>query len=179
MGRIMKKNLLAIIILALLVVNIALTSIMMFSVVGASQKTSALITNVASILQLEVGTGTEASTEAAVEVSMENSKTYDIEKELTIPLQMGADGKAHYAIVSLYISMNMKDKAYKTYGETIAERESVIKDEAISVIGSYTAEELQVDPEYTEVKTEILRRVQELFDSKFIYKIGFKDIIVQ
>ena len=39
----MKKNLLSVLILALLVVNIVLTAIMMFSVMGTSQKTSRLV----------------------------------------------------------------------------------------------------------------------------------------
>ena len=39
----MKKNLISIVILALLIVNIVLTAIMMFSVTGTSRKTAALV----------------------------------------------------------------------------------------------------------------------------------------
>ena len=46
----MKKNLISIIILALLVVNIVLTAIMMFSVTGAANKTAALVDNIATAL---------------------------------------------------------------------------------------------------------------------------------
>ena len=42
----MKKNLISVIILALLIVNIVLTAIMMFSVTGASKKTAALVDNI-------------------------------------------------------------------------------------------------------------------------------------
>ena len=42
----MKKNLISIIILALLIVNIVLTAIMMFSVTGTATKTSALVDNI-------------------------------------------------------------------------------------------------------------------------------------
>ena len=61
----MKKNLISIIILALLIVNIVLTSIMMFSVNGAAQKTSALVTDIASIIKLDLNAGT--TTEDGVE----------------------------------------------------------------------------------------------------------------
>ena len=50
----MKKNMLSILILALLIVNIVLTSVMMFSVVGASKKTSALIDDIASAINLDL-----------------------------------------------------------------------------------------------------------------------------
>ena len=46
----MKKNLISVIILALLIVNIVLTAIMMFSVTGASKKTAALVDNIATAL---------------------------------------------------------------------------------------------------------------------------------
>ena len=50
----MKKNLLSVIILALLVVNIVLTSIMMVSVMGTMKKSSKLIDGISSALALEV-----------------------------------------------------------------------------------------------------------------------------
>ena len=51
----MKKNLVSIIILALLVVNVILTAIMMFSVTGTMKKTSALIDGISMALSLEIG----------------------------------------------------------------------------------------------------------------------------
>ena len=50
----MKKNLLSIIILALLVVNIILSAIMMISVTSASKKTAALVADISTIIGLEI-----------------------------------------------------------------------------------------------------------------------------
>ena len=50
----MKKNLISIVILALLIVNIVLTAIMMFSVTSASKKTAALVDNISKALDLEL-----------------------------------------------------------------------------------------------------------------------------
>lgn len=50
----MKRNLLSIIILALLVVNLVLTSIMMVNVSSASKKTAALVGDIADTLKLEL-----------------------------------------------------------------------------------------------------------------------------
>ena len=65
----MKKNLISVIILALLIVNIVLTAIMMFSVTGASKKTAALVDNIATALNLELASGTEGGAEEVVSMA--------------------------------------------------------------------------------------------------------------
>lgn len=172
----MKKNLLSIIILALLVVNLVLTSVMMFSVMSTNKKTGAVVSDIASILKLELGEAGEG--EAAVPaVSMEDTDVYNIEDEMTIPLTKGADGEEHYALVQASLSMNTKDKDYKTYGETLDEKVTLIQGEISEVIGQYTADEIQ--PRTEEIKEEILSNIQEMYGSDFIYKITFSKLIVQ
>ena len=51
----MKKNLISIVILALLIVNIVLTAVMMFSVTSTNKKTAALVTDVAAAINLDLG----------------------------------------------------------------------------------------------------------------------------
>lgn len=172
----MKKNLLSVIILALLIVNLILTSVMMFSVMSTNKKTGAVVADIATVLNLELGTGTDG--EGAEEsVSMEDTVTYDIADEMTILLTKDDSGKDHYAVVKATISMNVNDDGYDKYGETIADKESLIKGEIADVIGSYTADEVQ--PRTEEIKEEILSRLQDMFDSEFIYKITFSELIVQ
>ena len=48
----MKKNLLSVLILALLVVNIVLTTIMMLSITKTNSKTAELVTNIATVMNL-------------------------------------------------------------------------------------------------------------------------------
>ena len=50
----MKKNLLSILILVLLLVNIALTSVMMISVIGTNKKNAELVTSIAAVMNLEL-----------------------------------------------------------------------------------------------------------------------------
>ena len=94
----MKKNLISVIILALLIVNVVLTAIMMFSVTGASKKTAALVDNIASALDLEL---TAQTGETEVVVPMENIEVYSIPESMTIPLKTGEDGADHYCLVSV------------------------------------------------------------------------------
>ena len=120
----MKKNLLSIIILALLIVNLVMTSVMMISVTGTNKKTAAIVTDIASVLKLELNQGTEAG-ESAETVSLENTEAYDLPDEMTIPLLKGEDGVMHYALVKVSLSMNVKNDGYKTYGADISSRQSL------------------------------------------------------
>ena len=50
----MKKNLISVVILALLVVNIVFSAITLFSVAGTNKKTAALVTDIASAIKLDL-----------------------------------------------------------------------------------------------------------------------------
>ena len=174
----MKKNLLTILILALLIVNLVLTGIIMFSTVSANRKTVALVNNIATVLNLEVGpTEAEAGAEEPVEVSMADTEMYDIADPMTIALKKGADGADHYAMVEVSLSMNTKDKDYKDNSAMMTTKESLIKSEIIDVIGSYTKEEAEVDKKGME--EAILKRIQDMFDSQFVYDVAFRNINFQ
>lgn len=165
----MKRNLLSIIILALLVVNIVLSAIMMVSVSSASKKTAALVSDIATIIGLEIDGLPDSS--VATSVSMADTAVYNISAELTIPLKNGEDGKAHYAVGNVSLSMNTTHEDYSTYSETMVDREGLIKDVVFAVMGNYTMEEARLNPE--QIKSEILVKIQELFGSDFIYGVSF------
>lgn len=170
----MKKNLISIIILALLIVNIVLTAIMMFSVTGASKKTAALVDNIATALDLELVSDQEAEVEEMV--SMADTETYSFAEPMKIPLQKGeGDDKDHYCIVSITLAINIKADGYKDYGSDLSKHEGLIKDEINSVFANYTMEEARSNQE--QIKQEILERIQTMFDSQFIYNVSFGDIM--
>ena len=176
----MKKNLISVVILALMIVNIVLTAIMMFSVTGTSRKTAALVDNIAMALNLEL----EAGGGEGIVVPMSDIATYDISEKMTIPLKMekdaeGNDGASHFFIASVTLSMNTKDKDYKTYGsdEEMAARESLIKSEINDVVGRYTVDEARNNQD--QIRTEILQRIQNMYDSEFIFNVAFSDLMIQ
>lgn len=173
----MKKNLISILILALLVVNLILTAVMMFSTMSSVKKTNALVTSIASVLNIELEGDTETSTEDDGTVSIADTATHDIEDSLTISLKKGEDGKDHYCVVNVSLMMNTKSEDYATYGATIGDNDSLFKSIIIEVIGSYTIDEAQSDPEA--LRDAILARIQEAYGSTFIYKVAFSNIIFQ
>lgn len=164
----MKRNLLSILVLALLVVNIVLTAVLMFSVVGTNNKVAALVTDIGTILQLDMGT---ESGDSGQDLNVEDIEMYNIADSMTIHLKTAEDGKDHYCIVSVALSVNTKHDDYKKHGTSIANYESLIKGEVDQVIGSYTKEEAEANKEA--IANEILTRIQELYDSTFIVDVVF------
>ena len=174
----MKKNMLSILILALLIVNIVLTAIMMFSVTGTAKKTSALIDDISAAINLDLKNQDVTSTSAVVvDVPIEDIQVFAIPDEMTIPLAKGADGKEHYFLVAVSLSMNTKHADFKKLSPSVTTQVDLIKGEIISVIGSHTLEEVQESPDA--IRMEILKRIQTLFDSQFIFNVTFTKGLTQ
>lgn len=166
----MKKNLLTVLIMALVIVNIVLTSVMMVSVMSTNRKTADLVTNIATAMNLELNLPGEEEKE---KVSLENTDVYAISDALTIPLK-GDGSKTVYIVFNIAFSMNTKHKDYKTYGETMADRESLVKDVIETVVMAHTENECRNDIEG--LKEEILKGIQNLFQSDFIYNVAINGV---
>lgn len=177
----MKKNLLSVLILVLLIVNIALTSVMMISVIGTNKKTAELVTSIATVMNLELYSpgGT-----AVTDVPLAETDTYTM-PELMIPLKLteevNADGsvstgKQSYMIFTLSLSQNTKNKDYKSMGgeENMAKWQSQILDVVNKVVGEHTLTECQND--FDSIRAELLTEIQRLFGSDFIFKIGVSGV---
>lgn len=177
----MKKNLISIIILALLIVNIVLTSVMMLSVTGAARRTSAFIDNAASALNLELTAQTNTGDREKEAVPMEDIASYSISEKMTIPLKDSVDdeGKktSHFCMASISFSINKKSDGYKKYKEDLSPQEEMIKDMINTVFANYTLEEAKGNEET--IKDEILEKVQKMYDSDFIFDVGFGSILYQ
>lgn len=169
----MKKNLLTVLILALLLVNIALTTIMMISVMGTNKKTAQLVGNIATVLNFELkDPGAEESKE---EVSLADTEIMNLSGSMMIPLAGEAGEKQTYMIFDMSLSLNTKNKDYKkTYKDNMANYESLIKDVTTSVVGSWT--ELECRNDIEGLKAAILKALQDKFQSDFIYDIGISGI---
>lgn len=178
----MKKNLISVAILVLLIVNIILTSIMMFSVLNTNKKTAAFVTQVASAIHLELGTDEEGQTEEAV--TIDDIDTYTI-ADMTIQLKPStitdSNGetttKVHYVSTSIVLSMNKKNSDYKTYSADLENKVDLIKGEITDAFSQYTMEEASENPQA--VKDDILNRIQALYDSDFIFDVTLSNPLYQ
>ncbi len=182
----MKKNLVSIIILALLIVNLVLTCFMMFSFTGAAQKTWTVVSDIAYAMNMAKG-GAPASegAEEMEEVAIQDLVSYDIADPMTIPLKAappGPDGETipiSYIVIQVSLQLNSEDKDFKDFGEgDLTQYASIIQDEILNVFGKYTKTEVQSDELDTmdKIKKEIVEQVRVRFNSDFVYSISFRDI---
>lgn len=173
----MKKNLLSIVILALLLVNTILTAIIMFSTVSANKKTAKLVGDIASVLDLELSNASGIPTSGSAAVSIADTAVYNIADAMTIALRPGADEKEHYAMCEVSFSLNTQHPDYATYEPMLAAQESKIRSIIIGVIGGYTKEDAVANQ--NAIENEILKQVQQMFGSDFVFEAYFRDIKFQ
>lgn len=171
----MKKNLMTVIILALVFVNLILTAVLTFSILPQTQKANALIEKVASAIDLELEDGAAKDASA---ISIDDIEVYDIEAEFTVNLKSGDDGADHYAVFSVGLSLNTKSDGYKNIGTTgLSAKETLIKDDINTTVSKFTLQEFRSDEQA--VKDAILADLQDMFGSDFIVGVSFSGVNTQ
>ena len=71
-------------------------------------------------------------------------------------------------MISVALSMNTKNKDYKTYSD-LTTREDLIKGLINEVVSQYTMEQAKNNAQ--QMEDEILSKIQERFESDFIYDV--------
>lgn len=171
----MKKNLMTVVILALVLANLILTAVLAFTIIPQTKKSNALIDQVCAAINLDLEGGQNKDYSA---IPIEDIEVYDVEQEFVANLADSGDGKKHYAVFTISLSMNTKSDGYKTYGgsEGLAAKESIILSEINTVVGQFTIDEFNANG-FQDVKEAILEEVQSIFSgSDFIVGVNFKSV---
>ena len=168
----MKKNILTIIILALTLMNTIMTALVVFVVVPTSQRTDKLISQVASVIDLEL------SGDSAPKVDVENIEYYKIEEAKTTNLKDSGDGAEHYGKMDyVSLSINKTSEDYKKLSGILTEQNSAIMDVVDTVISGYTIKDTQ-DKE--KLKNDLVKKLNEYFGSSdFIVGVSLGNIVFQ
>ena len=169
----MKKNLISVLILALVFANFVLTAILMFTVLPETQKANTLIEKVCSAIDLDLNSG---GTNETSNIPIDQQDTYKVNEgeKITTNLAKGNDGKSHYAIVKVSLVLNKKSDNYATYNqEFLANQDETIKNDVIQVIGQYTLDEFETNKE--QVKSEILSNKKKLFGADLVIGVNFSE----
>ena len=169
----MKKNLISVLILALVFANFVLTAILMFTVLPETQKANTLIEKVCSAIDLDLNSG---GTNETSNIPIDQQDTYKVNEgeKITTNLAKGNDGKSHYAIVKVSLVLNKKSDNYATYNqEFLANQDETIKNDVIQVIGQYPLDEFETNKE--QVKSEILSDMQKLFGADLVIGVNFSE----
>lgn len=173
----MKKNIFSVIITALTVVNVVLTSILFFVMMPTFNKTNKLITQVASILDLELD-DEDADPEDDYTVSDIEYTDVAFEAQQTVNLGAGtSDKKDHYALFDGFtVGVNKKSDDYDDFKtETITSYQSTITDIIRSVMQSKTNDTISEDV----IKKEALEQIREKFGTKCVVELTLKNFMHQ
>lgn len=164
----MKKNLITVITLALVVMNLVLTVILTITILPETKKANELITKVCSAIDLDLESGSATSN---ADIPIDQIDVYDIEDQQTINLKSSGDGKDHFAVITVSISMDKKNKDYKDLQPEVENKVELIKSEINNIVSQYTIDEIKNNQ--SAVQNEILKDLQKMFGSDFIVAVGF------
>ena len=172
----MKRNLISVLILALCVVNLILNAVLLFVCMPSATKTNRLIKEIASVLSLDLEL--EKKQDEIVQVDLQNVAYYNIEPQV-VNLKDDGSGKGHFVQVGIDLSLDKSKKDYKKLEPVLPEAEGVIYDEVRNIIQVYTYDQVS-DPELQEqIKRDILKRLQEKFQTQCIYSVSFSKFTTQ
>lgn len=174
----MKKNLITVVILALVIANLVLTAVLTISIVPETKKANELITKVCSAIDLDLVAGDTAGS-LAVDVSDMVDYAVNTGGTMTINLKDSGDGELHYAVLGISLSMDSTNKDYtEKYAATgLSSYDNIISDTIKTVVSNHTIEDMRTKED--DVKEEILEALQGLFKSSFIVRVNFSSATYQ
>lgn len=155
----MKRNMLAIVILAATLVNIFLTALMLFTIIPKAQRTDALIQKICTIIDLELEDPDAAE---YVEIPFEDRVTYNLASKITVNLAKAEDQtKNPYAQVEVTLMLNKKADTYEVIQPLLVNYESVIRNIVSEEVCVYTTDELDANKDF--IQKRILTRLSTEF----------------
>ncbi|MCR5683849.1 MAG: flagellar basal body-associated FliL family protein [Lachnospiraceae bacterium] len=161
----MKKNMLAVLILILTIVNITLTAVMLFTVLPNAQQTDNLIKKIVQIIDLELESPLPENINQSYSIE-------DVEKfildEMQTNLKTSENGKTHFAQVNASLTINKTHEDYKKLNPMVETMKNDIRSIIMTEISKYTFEQLNEPDQKQAIKEKVLSEIQELFNSKFI-----------
>lgn len=162
----MKRNMLAIVILAATLVNIALTALMLFTVIPKAQRTDALIQKICSIIELELEDPNAAD---YAEIPFEDRETYPLSSKLTVNLSKTEnDSKSPYAQVEVTLMLNKTAESYETVQPLLANYEPIIRSIVGDEISKYTTENLNENKDL----------IQKTIRTRLSTEFGTSDLLI-
>lgn len=173
----MKKSTLSLINLALTLVNLVLTAIIVFTLIGPAQKQDEFLTKVAQLIDLDIsGSGsTGGDTPGIEDIEVVDVMNGDSVK-ITVTVN-DKSGKMHYIVVSGAITLNKKSKDYEAKRPSIDTNMKLITSAVSSTISKCSYENLLSQKE--ELAKQVTTALQDLFKSDIIYNFSFVDYTIQ
>lgn len=170
----MKKNLITVIILAICLINLAFNVILVFVFMPSASKTNKLITDIATVLDLEIKSQKEDN---AVDLSTIEPFTY--ENPAAINLADDGSGTMHVLKYDLTINLNTKASDYKDVEKNLQKMESTVQDTVRNIIAQYNFAQVNDVKIRKQIKDDVLIALRKTFNTECIYSIDFSVWVAQ
>lgn len=172
----MKKNLITVIILALCFINLVFNILLVFVFMPSASKTNKLITDIASVLDLEI-----ESQSAGDKNGVDVSDLAPFKLEQGNPINLASDGSGTLHVVQYGITINLDSKAddYSKVNSNLESSTALVYDTVRDIIGRYTYTQVIDVETQRDIKDEILLTLRETFNTECIYSVSFYNFVAQ
>lgn len=170
----MKKNILTIIILAATLINAVLSAVLVFAVMPAMNKTSALVDKVASVIDLEIEDPNSEEQEYTLTDLQVVTKSYDSTVNINLKRDAGEDTNHYAQLNGWQLSLNSKAEDFSTVMESIQANDVYVDDIVKDTIGACTVTAMD---DRAQIKKEIIKRIQEKYNTKAVVEISLTDLL--
>lgn len=173
----MKKNLISVLILALVFANFVLTALLIFTIIPETKKANNLIDQVCQAISLDLNSGAATS---ASDLPQDQIVDYALNNDgdtMTFNFATSEDGSTHYLVCGISLSLNNKSDGFKTYGSDLSAKKNIILADITDIIGKYTMEEYNADKDA--VQNKILKSLQDKFGADYIVGVNFVSSLTQ
>lgn len=170
----MKKNLMSVVILALVLANFVMTGLLVFTIIPETQNANKMIEAVCAAIDLELSSGVSTGTS---NIPIDQIETFELNSGEAMTMNLASeDGKSHYCVVQIALSMNTKSDGYEEFGgaEGLTAKEAIIMNNINTIVRKYTKSEF--DANMSQVQNAILADMQSLFGSDFIVGVNFAEV---
>lgn len=175
----MKKNLISVLILALVLANFMLTAILMFSVLPQTKKANAFIDKLCKAIDLDLNSGASSGLDS---IPIDKREEYRVcsGQDIIVNLAASEDKKNHYAVVNVTLVLNKGSDNYKKFNqEFMANQDTTIQSTIIRTIGRYTVDEMRDVDIRLDAQDTLLELMQEMFGGDYIIAVNFSKCNVE
>jgi flagellar FliL protein len=142
-------------------------------VLPETKKANEMITAVCSAIDLELNSG--AATGLS-NLPIEQITTYSVNGGESITTNLKSDdGKNHYVIVTVSLSLNNESDNFTKYSpDVLTEKDAIIQDDIIQIISGYTVDDFNGN--VSDIKEQILADMQSMFGSDYVVGVNFSGL---
>lgn len=169
----MKKNILTIVIMAATLINLVLSAVLVFAVMPAMNKTSALVDKVASVIDLEIEDANAEDQEYTMQDLQVIENAYESTLNINLAKDEGDDANHYAQLTGWTLSLNSNAEDFSDINDMITTNKVYVDDIVKETISSYTVTTL----DSAKVRTEIVKKIQAKYNTKATVEISLNGFL--